>query len=505
VASSRLDLTRGGLLARNFLLNLAGWLLPALAALVAMPLLVRGLGDARFGILALTWATLGYFSLFDLGIGRAVTHAVADLVGRNRDSEIGRVVWTSLATLVPVGIIGTSVIFAVAPWIVQLLTLPPSLYAETVLAFRIVAFAIPFVGIAAALRGVLEARQRFDAVNMLRVPHGLVTFLGPLAALPFSHSVVPAIAILTVSRALLCVAHFFVCLRYVPEFGNSSFAWSRDAIRQLLSFGGWMTVSNIISPLMNTLDRFVVGAMLSVSVVTYYAAPSEAVTKMWLFTAALHPVFFPALATTGVREPRRTAALFDRLARVTFAGLFLPTVIAVLLAPEILNVWLGPAFALRSATVLQVLAIGVFVNTLGQAALTLVQSLGRPDITGKYHMAELPVYAAALWFLLPRFGILGAAFAWSGRAIIDAMLLLFTCPVLLKECRASVLRTVVWLGVAMVGLLLFMSVGSLWIRGVVAAVTIPAWMATAWWGILTPQERRAPARVVIGVLRPERV
>src|SRR6185295_477413 len=74
-------LTSGTLLARNVLLNLVGWVLPALVALVAVPILVRGLGDARFGVLALAWTAIGYFSLFDLGIGRALTHAVADRIG----------------------------------------------------------------------------------------------------------------------------------------------------------------------------------------------------------------------------------------------------------------------------------------------------------------------------------------------------------------------------------------------------------------------------------------
>lgn len=491
------SLTSGSLLARNVALNLGGWLLPAIAALIAVPLLVRGLGDARFGVLALAWTALGYFSLFDLGIGRAVTHAVADRLGRDQEHEIGAVMWTSLGVLLPVGVAGAVVLFAGAPWLThRLLQVPVELRDETVLSFRILAIAIPFAGITAALRGALEAKQLFGAVNALRVPHGLLVFLGPVVALAFSRSLVPAMAILAVGRALLCAAHFWVCARAIPHFSESEVRWSRESLRHLLSFGGWMTVSNIISPLMNTLDRFVVGAVLSVSVVTYYAAPNELVTKMWLFTAALHPVFFPALATAATRDTTHAATLFGRLLRVTFAGLFLPTLLLVLLAPDILRIWLGAAFAERSTTVLQVLAIAVFVNTLGQGGLTLIQSFGRPDITGKYHAVELPFYAAALWLLLPRFGILGVALAWGARAIVDAVLLLLTCPVLLKETRGVVTRTVWWTAAAVAVFGLGMTLSSSPVRVAIALLAIPAWGAVAWRWIFTRRERSAPARML---------
>nr|MDQ6925886.1 hypothetical protein [Candidatus Eremiobacteraeota bacterium] len=71
------ELTRSRLLARNVGLNLAGWLLPALSALVAFPVLLHSMGAERFGLLSLAWTIVGYFSAFDLGIGRALTQALA--------------------------------------------------------------------------------------------------------------------------------------------------------------------------------------------------------------------------------------------------------------------------------------------------------------------------------------------------------------------------------------------------------------------------------------------
>ena len=82
--------------ARNFGWNLLGQLAPLVAAAVALPLLVNSLGIDRFGVLTLSWVIIGYFSLFDLGIGRALTQVVASHVGAGRGSQVAPVVWTSL-------------------------------------------------------------------------------------------------------------------------------------------------------------------------------------------------------------------------------------------------------------------------------------------------------------------------------------------------------------------------------------------------------------------------
>ena len=63
---------RGRTIARNTIWNIVGQSLPLLLAVVAIPLLIRRLGVDRFGVLTLAWALVGYFGLFDLGLGRAL-------------------------------------------------------------------------------------------------------------------------------------------------------------------------------------------------------------------------------------------------------------------------------------------------------------------------------------------------------------------------------------------------------------------------------------------------
>ena len=60
----------GSLIAKNTIFNLLGYGIPLIIAILIIPFLIKGLGNEKFGILSLSWVIIGYFSLFDFGIGK---------------------------------------------------------------------------------------------------------------------------------------------------------------------------------------------------------------------------------------------------------------------------------------------------------------------------------------------------------------------------------------------------------------------------------------------------
>jgi O-antigen/teichoic acid export membrane protein len=133
---------------------------------------------------------------------------------------------------------------------------------------------------------------------------------------------------------------------------------------------------------------------------------------------------FPALASldaSGARD--RVRELCVRAIKLLLLIMTPSLLIVFVFARQILQVWLGADFAARSTGVLQIFCVGIFVNSLAFVPFFLLQGLGRPDVTGKIHILELPIYALALAILLPRMGLAGAALAWSFRLFLDACLL----------------------------------------------------------------------------------
>src|SRR5437867_10197401 len=94
-------------LARNAVWNLLSLTAPMLVALGAVPALIRTLGAERFGILTLAWMLIGYCSLFDLGLGRALTKLVSQGPGVEPDSRndggVASTVWTALSLMTALG------------------------------------------------------------------------------------------------------------------------------------------------------------------------------------------------------------------------------------------------------------------------------------------------------------------------------------------------------------------------------------------------------------------
>src|SRR5438445_5815064 len=130
-------LTSGRLLAKNMIWNLIGSGAPMAVAVVCIPILIRGLGKERFGVLTLAWALIGYASLFDLGLGRALTQLAAKKLGAGEEREVPSLAWTSLLLMVVLGIVGAAAVFLISPWLVHSgLNVPDELEPETLQSFR---------------------------------------------------------------------------------------------------------------------------------------------------------------------------------------------------------------------------------------------------------------------------------------------------------------------------------------------------------------------------------
>ena len=70
--------------------------MPLLVAIVVIPMLIKGMGLERFGVLTIAWMVVGYFSLFDFGLGRALTKLVADKLGKGQNNAIPSLIWIAM-------------------------------------------------------------------------------------------------------------------------------------------------------------------------------------------------------------------------------------------------------------------------------------------------------------------------------------------------------------------------------------------------------------------------
>lgn len=483
----------GSIIARSTFWNVLGAGLPALLALITVPLLIHSIGATRFGVLTIAWVILGYFGLFDLGLGRATIKFLAEAFEHDRVTEGHAIFWTSLALNGFLGLLGAAIFAALSPMLVdKALNIPAELQAEALEAFYLVAWAVPLVTLTTVLRGVLEARHRFALLNALQIPTAALIQAAPLFVLPFSYSLTWLIGALVVSRLFGTVVFLVAALRGLESPLEGPF-FLRGGLLSLFSYGGWITVTNIVGPVMVYADRLVIGSLFPMTAVAYYATPYEAVTRLLILPYSLVRTMFPIFSAEADAR-QRTVLYVSATKHLTFV--LGPVVVALIVfAPELLELWISRSFAENSAVVLQILAVGVLATSLALVPFNLIQGLGRPDITAKFHVLELPFYLVFLWYGVQHWGIAGAAVAWTARALIDAILLFLyvqltgratSYPTTSTLCQSAaftfLLLFIAWL--------IYISTTNLVSKAALCGALLTTAAFTAWWKLLNQEERK---------------
>jgi O-antigen/teichoic acid export membrane protein len=487
----------GRLLTRNTLLNFvsqAGYLLVGVATI---PFIVRGLGVERFGLLSIAWVAPEYFTFIDLGLGRATTKYVAEALGKGDKDHMPRLAWTAVTAQILLGLLGALALVSITPVLTAyILNIPAALEAEARGMFHLLALSIPSILVSSSLTGILAAAQRFDLVNAVGASFNIAnSLMALLGVLYFRWSLNEIVAMLVVSKFLALIAYYWLCIRVFPSLAGLPRPHPAE-LRTLLTFGRWVTVSSVVVPVLLYLDRFIIGALLTMAAVAYYAIPYEIVTRLWIIPASLVAALFPAFSTlTGQGQRERLASLLARSMKWVLLTLGPGVVIITAFARDILQLWLGSEFARESTPALQILAVGVLVNSMVQVQYALVQALGRPDLTAKFHLAQLPLHALLVWWLVGLWGTTGAALAQSIRLAVEALLLL------IAACRLAALpfHSLVSDRVLQSSLFLFLCVGTaigisnlplvMWLRLAGLGIVFCAVGATVWRYSLDRQDR----------------
>jgi O-antigen/teichoic acid export membrane protein len=417
---------------RHTVFNLVGLGAPLLVAVGTIPVLIDELGPARFGLLTLIWAVVSYFGLFDLGLGRALTQQLAIAFANDEHEKIGPLVATATVLMGLLGALAALLMAAAASWGVGLIHDVPD-RQEAVYAVDAMALAMPFIVLTSGFRGILEARDAFGIINLIRLPMGVFTFLGPLAVVLYAQPArLDYIAwVLVAGRVIACGVHGYYAWRTLPR-QHSPLVWQTALVSPLCTSGGWLTVSNVISPIMSYLDRFVLGAVVSASAVAYYATPQELVLKLAIVPIALTAVLFPALSASINNRQDSTILLVKKAMFWLFVTILPVTVAITLFAEKLLSSWISEDFSNQSAMLLQILSIAMFVGSMAQIPFTVIQSAGRSKITALIHLVEVPLFLLLLWLLTSRFGALGAAYAWLFRILVDTILMTIGSMVVLE-------------------------------------------------------------------------
>lgn len=408
-------------LKKNTVWNLAGSIVPLIAAAIFIPYTLNHLGDEAFGVLTLIWALIGYFSLFDMGVGRALTYELSRLNSRTTSDQISPTLKGGIFITAIAGAIGAITMLLLAHQLAtNWLKITPGLQLDAELSFKIAACGVMLTTISSGLRGALEGLQKFGASNINKLVLGFSTFTLPAMAIQFHGNQLSMIAAyLVAARLITTIGAVGQLWHYISAPGN---ALARSHLIVLIDYGFWVTISGIVGPLMVYGDRFFVSAAVGTAMLPLYAIPQEGLQRLLIIPGALCGALLPKLASLDTSEAGRLFRKSERRVAIFMLGI---TSLAVLLATPTLTFLISEKFATDAFPIVVILGFGIWINSIAFVPFALLHALRLPKLTAIFHCVELLIYAGTLWWLASQYGLIGAAVAWVLRVSLDLVLLQF--------------------------------------------------------------------------------
>ncbi|HVA55841.1 MAG TPA: flippase [Gammaproteobacteria bacterium] len=401
---------------RNTTYNLLGGLFPMLVALVTVPLYIKFIGVAEYGILTIAWLLMGYSTYAELGLGQSVANEIARL-GEGKTVERNAVFWTGLWTalifglLMGIVIVGLGIVFVPA-WS----SLEPQLRVELVHALPWLMLAAPLSTGNAVLVGAIEGRQHFKQSNIIQSLGWALSQGLPLLGVVIGRQSLPwLLAFATLGRAFTFLSMFGALSGLLPLSGKM--LPERSRLPFLLGFGGWVTVSNVAETLLSSLDRWFAGGFLGAQAVAYYTVPANLATRTAVFPVALVRTLFPIFSAID-----REAALRDTVRTTIYLGGVLAPLmgIGIMLIGPFLRLWVGGDFTAHAVAVAPILLLAAWIRALAYMPDVLFRATRRPHTVALVRLVELPLLFCISWLGYKWLGLSGLAWAWCLRVTFDA-------------------------------------------------------------------------------------
>jgi len=398
-----------------------GWLL--ILAFIATPFIVHGLEVYLYGIYILISVVIDYFAFLQFGMGAASVKYIAQYLAQGDEDKIRMIFWTGAVSHFFMGLLGMIILIVFAPLFVDWFFHVPSDLRETALfALRVGSIGFLISMLSGMTSGVIRALGRFDLLNIMGIIFGTLQIAATvlLLILGFSLKEIIIANVAVQSAGLYC--YWVYAKRLLPFLSKP--VWDTNMLLHLFKFGGFVTISGIVGPILTNIEKIFLTALRSVSALTYYAVPFSLINRLSVIPSSFSSVLFPTFSFLQESDQEQiNRDLHYRSTLYLFLIYIVPLVFFIFFGRPFLAWWMGIDFAEKSTMILIILGFAGLINAVAYPSITCLQAMGKPQLPATFHVIEIFLYIPAGYFLIKTYGGIGAAFAWFLRVLVDTILL----------------------------------------------------------------------------------
>jgi O-antigen/teichoic acid export membrane protein len=399
-----------------------GFAAMVLSSALVMPMLIRRLGTAQYGIWALAISLVEYFWLIDLGFRPATVKLSAEFRAVNRLTDLNHLINTALAYSLAAGSLVLLVGWLSVDRVASILRIDDPSFG----------FLIRVVGISWAaglvfnvFGAVLEGFQRFDLSNRITVLATIIRSTLSLALVMAGYGLREMAIALLISQTTSYLMTYRWCRRVHPEmrlspaYVNVHMAW------EIMAYARQVVTGVVGSRLSQAGLPTVIAYFRPVQFVTYFTQTQRLLDYAADGISRVAFVTAPRVTEWAARGQRQHIVDHARSANrycLTLWGL--PAAYLFVYGGALCRVWINEEFGNEAAVLFPVFLVG-YTFWMGQfISAAVLMGIGRYTAFSFTLFVESVVVVAGVALTLPRFGLIGAASVVSACMIVSRTLVL---------------------------------------------------------------------------------
>jgi len=381
--------------------------------LVLTPLILSYVSIEEYGLWSYCFVVLGYLALTAFGFNSTYIRYAADYRSRDENDKLNELFSTGLISMIIFSSVLFSIFWCLVPWLVSILGIDPELQgtARGLMIGTAAIFVVNFT--LAGYQSILEGEQ---LITLVRKIHLIASVLEIVLIILLFQMGVGVFSLLWAYSARLFLVILLTIIfahRVFPFLRLSVKLFRKDALKKFAGFGNQMNLLGFLALLINSVDRILITRFLHLGAVGLYEIGRKLPNIGLMLPSSIAGTVMPAAShLEGSSQQEKLKQVYLAATRYLMILSSIPYAFLILFAHRIIEVWVGRGY-IESVHVMQVLAIGTFINLFTGIGTACVRGIGKPRYEIQYTALSAGIILATAPFLIHTMGIIGAAVAYS--------------------------------------------------------------------------------------------
>ncbi len=403
-------------LKKNIVANYLGQGWTAVMQLAFVPLYIQYLGMEAYGLIGIYTVLQAGFSLLDIGMTPTLNREMARFTAGSHTPQSIRELLQSLEKIcVSLAFLIAISVWAASDWFAQHWLRVEQLPLDTVRnAIAIIGLVVALRFVESIYRGAILGLQTHVWLNAVTATLSTARWLGVVGILAFVSPTIGAFFLWQGCVSFVTVVVFAVRVHNVLPAATSPVHFSKEALFDVWSFARGMIATTFLSLILTQTDKILLSRLLSLEAFGAYTLAAAVANALLLIVTPLVQSYSPRFTELLTRHDEQGLISAYHQGSQLMTVMVVPAALILIFHGEtVLSLWTGNADLARNvAPLLALLAMGTTFLALMNIPYMLQLAYGWSMFAAKVNAVLVAVLIPVLFWAIPRYGAMGAAWAW---------------------------------------------------------------------------------------------